>query len=135
MKIDFTPFQIGMQYENWEFDLEPIDTDTLYDKYWYFKDDIKSLLDLEGFKIYLYFDWDILFKVEVTFEINNPRSSFIYLGRKLGLKYGNEKNNHVDKTRVIKVWKDIRKHLILEHNLQTDLVSLIVVGVEYLNIE
>ena len=129
------PFQIGMQYENWEFDLEPIGTDTAYDKYWYFKDDIKLLLDLEGFKIYLYFHWDILFKVEVIFNSENPRSNFIYLGGKSGLKYGDRKNNHVDKTRVFKVWKDSRKCLILEHNLQTDLVSLIVVGVEYLNIE
>jgi len=125
MKIDFMPFQIGMQYENWEFDLEPIDTDTSYDKYRYFRDDINELFNLERIGIYLYFYLDILFKVEVLFDTENPGGEFIGIGEQLELKYGDAGNNHRDKTRVFKTWKDRKKCLILEHNLQTDIVSVI----------
>ncbi len=39
MKINFIPFKIGEQYENWEFDLEPVKTTNTYDQYRYFKKD------------------------------------------------------------------------------------------------
>ena len=128
------PFQIGMQYENWEFDLEPIDTETSYDKYRYFKDDIIDLFDLEGISIYLYFYMDILFKVEVIFDSRYSEDEFIRLGEKLELKFGNMGNNYEDKTKVIKIWKDSRKCLIIEHNFKSKIISLILVGKEYLNV-
>lgn len=39
MKTDALPFQLGMQYENWEFDLEPLkDRIDGYDSYIYLKE-------------------------------------------------------------------------------------------------
>jgi hypothetical protein len=65
MKTDFIPFKIGMEYENWEFDLEPVENTLEYDKYIYFKNDITSVFGFEVSKIFLYFSWDILVKVEI----------------------------------------------------------------------
>lgn len=65
MRTDFIPFKIGMEYENWEFDLEPIENTLEYDKYLYFKNDITSVFGFEVSKIFLYFSWDILVKVEI----------------------------------------------------------------------
>lgn len=65
MKTDFIPFKIGMEYENWEFDLEPVENTLEYDKYIYFKNDITSVFGFEVLKIFLYFSWDILVKVEI----------------------------------------------------------------------
>lgn len=65
MDIDFLPFQIGMHYEHWEFDLEPINGSWEYDKYVYIGSDITKLSGVEVTVIYLYFSCDILFRVEV----------------------------------------------------------------------
>ena len=74
MEIDKLPFKIGMQYENWEFDLDIIETEK-YDKYRYNKNDIKMLFGFEIKEIFLTFDLDILFKVEILF--NNKISLFL----------------------------------------------------------
>lgn len=61
------PFQLGMEYENWEFDLEPInDKIKGYDSYIYNK---KILIyDIEVINIELIFHWDILVAVILEFE-------------------------------------------------------------------
>ncbi len=69
MNIDFIPFQIGEQYENWEFDLEPVKTSKTYDKYRYIKTDQKELLNVPVKQILLTFNLDILFQVEYYFEV------------------------------------------------------------------
>ncbi len=79
MKTDFIPFQIGMQYENWEFDLEPISSSRTYDKYQYIKNDITILFDIEIQHIYLYFNLDILNLVEIVFIDNSKVIKFIIL--------------------------------------------------------
>ncbi len=67
MNIDELPFKIGMQYENWEFDLDIIETER-YDKYKYNKNDIDTLFELAIQDVFLTFDLDILFKVEIVFK-------------------------------------------------------------------
>ena len=66
MNIDKLPFKIGMQYENWEFDLDIIETER-YDKYKYNKN-YDTLFELAIQDVFLTFDLDILFKVEIVFK-------------------------------------------------------------------
>ena len=66
MNIDKIPFKIGMQYENWEFDLDIIETER-YDKYKYNKN-YDTLFELAIQDVFLTFDLDILFKVEIVFK-------------------------------------------------------------------
>src|SRR5690606_6063849 len=77
MRTDFIPFKIGMEYENWEFDLEPVENTLEYDKYIYFKNDITSLFGFKVSRIFLYFSWDILIKVEIFFYLNYPKQDFL----------------------------------------------------------
>lgn len=127
MKIDFIPFLIGMQYENWEFDLKPINLSfkISYDQYIYFKKDIKELFGLEIQLIYLYFSLDILFKVEIIFKSRNQVQDFIYLATELEKKYSRQvlisKNDKLTKT-----WKDIKKLLIIEHDFKNNQLKLVV---------
>ena len=59
MKNNKLPFQIGKHYENWEFDLEPIEKERIlgFDSYIYFRE----LLFLSVIPRYveLIFSWDI----------------------------------------------------------------------------
>ncbi|PZD78541.1 hypothetical protein DNG35_05625 [Mesonia sp. K7] len=65
MTLNDLPFELGMQYENWEFDLEPIKSTLYFDKYRYIKNDIKEISGLNVKSINLYFKLDILFKIEI----------------------------------------------------------------------
>ena len=73
MTLEEVPFKIGMQYENWEFDLEPIETTKYYDKYEYIKGDITSIFYLDIKNIFLYFNLDILYKVELMLTANQTK--------------------------------------------------------------
>lgn len=64
------PFKIGMQYENWEFDLELVDTKKSYEVYNYTKRDIKIFNDELIEYIHLYFELDILFKIKIKTQHN-----------------------------------------------------------------
>lgn len=135
MKIDFIPFQIGMQYENLEFDLEPIELDIKlpYDKYVYFKKDITELFGVEVQSIYLYFNLDILFKVEVIFKPKKPVQEFIHLATQLEKKYGNQVlSSSEDLLKLSKTWKDPKKHLIVEHHFKSNKIHLIFIDLKYL---
>ncbi|CAA0193460.1 conserved hypothetical protein [Tenacibaculum maritimum] len=68
MKLKELPFKIGMQYENWEFDLELLTTKKSYEIYKYIKGDIISINNVSVDGIFLYFELDILFKVEVVLK-------------------------------------------------------------------
>ncbi|MCD9584765.1 hypothetical protein [Tenacibaculum maritimum] len=70
MKLEELPFKIGMQYENWEFDLELERVERSYEVYRYFKKDIKNLDGKNIQEILLYFELDILFKVEIILKEN-----------------------------------------------------------------
>ena len=67
MKVTSLPFQLGMEYENWEFDLMPIKTRIKnYDSYVYTKK--IQIGGISPQKIELIFHWEILVAVILEFE-------------------------------------------------------------------
>ncbi len=59
-----------MQYENWEFDLELVDTKRSYEIYKYIKGDITEINNKQVTYIHLYFELDILFKIKIQTSAN-----------------------------------------------------------------
>jgi hypothetical protein len=127
MKIYFIPFQIGMQYENWEFDLEPIET-KMYDKYKYIKNDIEHLFSLDVKYIYLYFDLEILFKVEIGFKSENPPKQLITITENFKKKYGGKK---MKLTKGGVTWTDKYKRLKVENQINKKQVVLVLIDNKY----
>lgn len=70
MELKDLPFKIGMQYENWEFDLELVDTRRSYEIYKYIKGDITEINNEQVKYIHLYFELDILFKIMIQTSAN-----------------------------------------------------------------
>lgn len=68
MDLKDLPFKIGMQYENWEFDLELVDTRRSYEVYKYIKNDIREINGMNIDKILLYFELDILIRIKIYFK-------------------------------------------------------------------
>lgn len=67
MNSEILPFQLGIEYENWEFDLEPIeDRIRGYDSYIYIR--TVSVFGVKTRNIELIFHWDILVAVILEFE-------------------------------------------------------------------
>jgi hypothetical protein len=77
------PFKIGMEYENWEFDLEVTqDRIKYFESYIYIGKKFNNFLKNPIDKTELIFSWDILEAVIITFE--NKDFSFIEkLNRKI----------------------------------------------------
>lgn len=89
MNTDALPFQLGMQYENWEFDLEPIkDRISGYDSYIYLKE--ISILGAKSKRIELIFYWEILIGIILEFNSENRSLVAKYLAMR---KYKIVKNN------------------------------------------
>ncbi|WP_378185901.1 hypothetical protein ACE939_12395 [Aquimarina sp. W85] len=132
MNLEELPFKLGMPYENWEFDLDFIEVTRLYDKYKYSKEDITDLCGLTVQHIYLYFNLDILFKVEVVFKCFNPVVEFIQLTTQLENKYGKQTlDSNEDLTKLHKTWQDSAYHLIIEYHLKPNYVYLILADKKY----
>ena len=84
MDIDFIPFKLGMEYDNWEFDLES-DYETIeFERYLYVKKDMDALFGIPVERIYLSFNADILFMVEYEFKSKYIESLKSKLGSILG---------------------------------------------------
>ena len=68
MKNQLLPFQIGEEYENWEFDLEPSDEERIlgFDSYFHIRD--LSFLGIIPRYAELVFCWDILKVVILTVD-------------------------------------------------------------------
>ncbi|APD07532.1 hypothetical protein UJ101_02028 [Flavobacteriaceae bacterium UJ101] len=135
MKIDFIPFLIGMHYEYWEFDLEPINSEfnVPYDDYIYFKRDITELFGISVQGIILSFSWDILHKVEIRFKPKKTIQQFIDLSGILEKKYGRQILKYNKKSTILeKIWTDPKKYLILQYHLKSNTLTLR--SKEYLNI-
>ena len=68
MKNQLLPFQIGEEYENWEFDLEPSDEERIlgFDSYFHIRD--LSFLGIIPRYAELVFCWDILKVVILTID-------------------------------------------------------------------
>lgn len=90
MDLEEIPFKIGMQYENWEFDLEPVKFDGNNVTYKYIKGDIKTILGKPIKCIYLYFNFDILYRVEIVVNASNPLQIFTVLYGMLEATYGEQ---------------------------------------------
>ena len=78
MKNNKLPFQIGNHYENWEFDLEPIEKERIigFDSYIY----IRELLFLGVIPRYveLIFSWDILKVVIFTVDFKTKQEIYLF---------------------------------------------------------
>ena len=73
MRKELLPFGIGEQYENWEFDLEILDTDKIkgFDSYLYLKN--FKFLETIPAQIKLIFSFDILELVIITITTKDHR--------------------------------------------------------------
>ncbi|WP_116796862.1 hypothetical protein [Flavobacterium sp. 103] len=74
MKPLDTPFKLGMQYENWEFDLEVTeDRIEYYDSYKYVGTELNKFLNKHADETELLFNMDILEAVIITFKDKNSQ--------------------------------------------------------------
>ncbi len=112
MNIDFNPFPIGEQYENWEFDLEPFKTTKTYDQYLYIKNEPKEILNIPLQKILLTFNLDFLFQVEYHFEVKYFQQLESELIEYLSTSAFKENHNRLE-------WEDNRITITLEKPLQS----------------
>lgn len=90
MNIEELPFKTGMQYENWEFDLEPVEFDGNNVKYRYLKHDIPTVIGETVEAIYLYFNFDILYRLEVVFSSADKLNTFTHILSGLGATWGEQ---------------------------------------------
>ena len=98
MKKDKLPFQIGNHYENWEFDLEPIEKERIigFDSYIY----IRELLFLGVIPRYveLIFSWDILKVVIFTVDFKTKQEIYLFKDSlDIEFRKSNKSNLIVDK--------------------------------------
>ncbi|MDR6299918.1 hypothetical protein [Mesonia maritima] len=125
MEIDFIPFKIGMQYENWEFDLEPIKFAKYFDKYKYIKSNYSKLLDINVNSIYLFFNLDILFRVEIIMDINFVLG-FHNLVQKLNFHFKTDGIlNKITEEVFEKKWKGESSNLYLQYYFKTKIIKLV----------
>lgn len=79
------PFKLGMQYDNWEFDLEVVQERLQgYDSYIYIGKKFNKFLNNSKFKTELIFSFDTLEAVLMTFK--NSDSDYNVLSEKVSLK-------------------------------------------------
>ena len=98
MKKDKLPFKIGKHYENWEFDLEPIEKERIigFDSYIY----IRELLFLGVIPRYveLIFSWDILKVVIFTVDFKTKQDLELFKDSlDIEFRKSNKSNLIVDK--------------------------------------
>ena len=98
MKKDKLPFKIGKHYENWEFDLEPIEKERIigFDSYIY----IRELLFLGVIPRYveLIFSWDILKVVIFTVDFKTKQEIYLFKDSlDIEFRKSNKSNLIVDK--------------------------------------
>ena len=135
MIIDFIPFQIGMDYEHWEFDLEFIEDIHTCEKYKYIKHDITEVLSNPIEVLYLYFNCDVLVRVDVEFQNFGIPMTFINIVASLEDKYGKQVlSSNPENTLIQKLWKDTKKYLVLQHDLKSNTIKLVLTKREYLDL-
>ena len=112
------PFKLGMQYENWEFDLE-LKKERIIgcDSYIYSGKKFNKFLDYSKFKTELIFNFDILEAVIITFENQNITFTVLseYINFRLNCFSKIEENN---KTRICKFVTNFNEVCVIEHNLK-----------------
>jgi len=125
MDLEEIPFKIGMQYENWEFDLEPVKFDGNNVAYKYIKGDIKTILGKPIKCIYLYFNFDTLYRVEIVVNASNPLQIFTVLYGMLEATYG-EQHIATDESldNIYVIWELQQKKIKLIYNFDLNRVYL-----------
>lgn len=68
MEIEKLPFKLGMYYENLRLDLKVEEAADRYTVFRYTKDDIQEFEGFEVTDVFLYFNLDVLFQVEMYLE-------------------------------------------------------------------
>lgn len=125
MKVDFIPFQIGEEYENWEFELNYEEETKSFDKYQYIGNEFSELLGLEVKNCHLYFNMDILAKVNVELK-SEKLNDFYTLGNVIDIKTAKKgfmKNISPDLLR--KEWMIENSLLSLQYNFEFNSVFLL----------
>ena len=102
MKNKYLPFQIGEQYENWEFDLEYLQEEKIsgYDSYLYLWK--KLFLHITPSRIELIFSLDILQVVIMTCEFENLEQ-LNQFREILDKKFGNKRKMEESNTEIYKI--------------------------------
>jgi len=126
MKIDFIPFQLGMDYEHWEFDLQFLEDLHICEKYKYIKHDITEVLSNPIEVIYLCFNCDMLVRVDIEFQNFGIPMTFVNIVASLEEKYGKQVlSTNPENTLIQKLWKDPEKKLIFQHDLKSNTIKLV----------
>lgn len=102
MKNNFLPFQIGEQYENWEFNLEYLTDERIegFDSYYYLSK--VQFLSIVPTKVELIFSLDILEIVIMTMQFHSRREKKCFIKT---LKKDFESKNQIEKEgKVIEVF-------------------------------
>lgn len=128
MKNNYLPFQIGEQYENWEFDLEYLQEEKIpgYDSYLYLWK--KLFLHITPSRIELIFSLDILQVVIMTCEFENLEQLNQFrelLDKKFGNKTKLQKPNiEIYKIMDLEIWvieRISRNKVKILYGLPTDI--------------
>lgn len=133
MKTDFIPFHIGMDYEHWEFDLEFLEDLYTCEKYKYIKNDILEVLDNPIEVIYLYFNCDVLVRVDLEFQNLGSHMIFLTTVGTLEEKLGQQVLSVNSKNTLIqKLWEHSEKLLAIQHDITSNTIKLVLTKREYL---
>lgn len=134
MKTDFIPFQLGEGYENWEFYLNEFEDLIICDKYKYIGTDFLSILGQTIKCVYLYFNTDMLVRVNVILKAKKSQE-FIDISDKLNYKMKKKgRLNYLQKKILQKEWRGKKSLLALQCILDENSLCIILTKNEYLTI-
>ena len=134
MKTDFIPFQLGEEYDNFEFYLNEFEDLIICDKYKYIGVDFLSILGQTIKCIYLYFNSDILVRVDVILKAKKAQK-FIEISEVLNDKMRREgRLNYLQKKILQMEWFGNKSLLVLQGNLEENSLCIILTKKKYLTI-
>lgn len=112
------PFKLGMQYENWEFDLE-VENERIVgcDSYIYTGKKFNKFLNYNKFQTELLFNLDILEAVIINF--NNQNICFTVLSESINLRLNcfSEVQEYYE-TKICKFVTKFNEVYVIQHNLK-----------------
>ena len=129
------PFQLGMDYEHWEFDLDFLEDLHICEKYKYIRNDILEVLGNPIETIYLFFNCDVLVRVDVEFQCNGVPMTFINLVASLENKYGKQElSTNIKKSIIQKTWNCNEKTISIQQNFKSNTIKLVITKKRYLTL-
>ena len=134
MKTDFIPFQLGEEYDNFEFYLNEFEDLIICDKYKYIGVDFLSILGQTIKCVYLYFNSDILVRVDVILKAKKEQK-FIEISDILNDKMKKEGRLKILQKKILqKEWRGKKSLLAFQFNLDENSLCIILTKNEYSNI-